>query len=308
MSSPTKSYAVGVFLAVLSAFLWATVHVSTRYLMGNRNSGLDPATLSLVRFTIGGTILFAVGLLNHRGGMFRLARRDFLTILLLSALSFVAMSVFLFWGQRYTTAINSAMIMALSPLLIMLIGTLAGVERPGRRGFLGMAVSLAGCVLVLEVVSASGVNYSLGNLRGDGLILISALAWASGAAVAKKIVGRVGDVIVTAWTMVFAAAMLFVMVLVGGEFPDPAAVSGETWLLVAYLGVFPTALAFYAWNGALRRVSLNTTSILQFLTPITAMLLAWGILREELTVLKVIGAVLILGGVAIGYRREAPKG
>ena len=65
-----------------------------------------------------------------------------------------------------------------------------------------------------------------------------------------------------------------------------------------YLAVFPTALGFYAWNAALGRVSLNLVTIMQYLTPIMTILMAWGLLGESLGLFEIAGAVLVISGIA----------
>lgn len=95
---------LGVFWSFLSAFLWATVYVATRWLMRGEQAKVDPVTLSLLRFSGGGLLLFLICLATTPKSLFALSGRDYLKVALLSQFSFVGMSVFLFWGQRYTTA------------------------------------------------------------------------------------------------------------------------------------------------------------------------------------------------------------
>ena len=51
---------LGVFWSFLSAFLWATVYVATRWLMRGEQAKVDPVTLSLLRFSGGGLLLFLI--------------------------------------------------------------------------------------------------------------------------------------------------------------------------------------------------------------------------------------------------------
>ena len=129
---------LGVFWSFLSAFLWATVYVATRWLMRGEQAKVDPVTLSLLRFSGGGLLLFLICLATTPKSLFALSGRDYLKVALLSQFSFVGMSVFLFWGQRYTTAINSSMIMSSAPVLTILLGLFIGEKISLRQG-IGMA-------------------------------------------------------------------------------------------------------------------------------------------------------------------------
>lgn len=292
----------GIFWSFTSAFLWATVYVSARYLMRGEETKVDPVTLSLLRFSMGGFLLFFLCLLTMGRKLFALPLRDLLKIALLSQFSFVGMSVFLFWGQKYTTAINSSMIMSSSPVLTMLLGWFIGERLTLSKG-IGMAVATTGCMMVIGVIGAHGIGYTGTSLGGDSLVLLSALSWAIGAVLAKKLLsdGK-NELVVTAWSMLFAAASLLLITcfrLKSVVMP----VNGTIWAFVLYLAIFPTALGFFAWNAALSRVSLNLVNIMQYLTPIMTILMAWGILKESLNLFQITGIALVLSGIAFSVLR-----
>ncbi len=300
-----KSYRTGVFWSFLSAFLWATVYVVSRSLMGGERAQVDPVTLSLLRFSIGGTILFGICLATIRQEMFSFSLRDLWSVFLLSLLSVVGMSVFLFWGQRYTSAINSSMIMTCSPVLILLLGFLFG-ERASLLSVMGMAIGTVGCLFVIGVVGADGFGYSMNRFRGDALVLVAAFCWASGAILARRIMKSRHDLAVTAWSMVFASlTLLAINSLRTDDIIMPGSTS--TWLLVLYLAVFPTAIGFYAWNAALKRVSLTLVNVMQYLTPIMTILMAWLLLGERLNAWNITGVVLVLLGVLLSSRNVERK-
>lgn len=287
----------GVFWSFLSAFLWATVYVATRWLMRGEEAKIDPVTLSLLRFGLGGILLFCFCLAGNRKVLFALSKRDYLQVALLSQFSFVGMSVFLFWGQRYTTAINSSMIMSSAPVLTILLGLFIGEKISLRQG-IGMAVGTLGCMMVIGVVTEQGLAYSPASFRGDLLVLVSALSWSIASVYAKKIVTPENDLAVTVWSMLFASLSLLVITcfrLDSVQLPQ----SGAVWGLLLYLAVFPTALGFYAWNAAMGRISLNLVTIMQYLTPIMTILMAWAFLGESLCAFEILGAALVIAG--IGY-------
>ena len=287
----------GVFWSFLSAFLWATVYVATRWLMRGEEAKIDPVTLSLLRFGAGGLLLFVFCLVVNRRALFRLSKRDYLRVAVLSQFSFVGMSVFLFWGQRYTTAVNSSMIMSSAPVLTILLGLFIGEKISLRQG-IGMAVGTLGCMIVIGVVTEQGLTYSPTSFRGDLLVLASALSWSIASVYAKKVVTPENDLAVTVWSMLFASlSLLLINCFRMNEVVLPQ--SGAVWMLLGYLAVFPTALGFYAWNAAMGRISLNLVTIMQYLTPIMTILMAWALLGETLSLFEIFGAVLVIAG--IGY-------
>lgn len=287
----------GVLLSFLSAFLWATVYVATRYIMKGDNGRVDPVTLSLLRFSAGGVILLGICRFTNPRGVFDFSFRDYLKIAGLSLFSFVGMSVFLFWGQQYTTAINSSMIMSSSPVFTMLFGLFIGEKITGRQS-LGMGLCILGCMMVIEVVAADGFHYSRNGFTGDVLVLLSSLSWALAAVLAKKIVTPGNDLAITGWSMISASAALIVIELFRFD-PVVLPTTGAVWTLVIYIALLPTALGFYAWNAALSRISLNVVNVMQYLTPIMTVVLAYGLLGEKLNPVQCLGIALVLGGVAL---------
>lgn len=265
----------------------------------------DPVTLSLLRFSIGGSILFCICLSLYRRELFALKPRDYLAVALLSQFSVVGMSIFIFWGLSYTAAINSSMIMSCSPILIMLFGLFIGNKITGTQ-VAGIIVCTVGCLMVLTT-GQGDLHYSWTALKGDLLVFIAAAFWAVGAILAKRLVTVHHDMAVTAWSMVFASVSLLAINLFRSNYiimPQDA----PGWLLVLYLGIFPTAIGFYAWNAALNRISLHIVNVMQYLTPLLTFVMAWAFLGERVTLLKILGAVMVVGGVAFVSRARRNPG
>ena len=115
-----NSMKIGVFYSFLSAFLWGTTYVCARHLLANHR--VDPLTLSVIRFSLGGFLLLAFGLLFCRKTFIFPRGRDLGSMAILALFGIGGMSVLLFFGQQHTTAINSSLLMQLSPVFILFLG------------------------------------------------------------------------------------------------------------------------------------------------------------------------------------------
>jgi len=190
----------------------------------------------------------------------------------------------------------------------MILGLFIG-ERITARQAAGMALSTFGCMMVIGVVTAGGFRYSPDGFLGDFLVLLASFSWALAAILAKRIVTPGNDLAVTGWSMIFAAAALGVMELFRlDRMVMPT--TGVVWVLTAYIALLPTALGFYAWNAALSRISLNVVNVMQYLTPIITVILAFLLLGETLNPVKLAGIALVLGGVALSAalrRKKTPE-
>ena len=292
----------GVFWSFTSAFLWATTFVCVRHLMANRL--VDPVTLSAIRFLLGGSLLLGMGII-FKQEMFGLARRDYLLLALLGLLGMVGMSTFTFYGQIYTTAINSSLIMQLNPIIILLLGIFIG-ETITRQKVLGITISLIGCLFVMGILSFQGLRFDMGHLRGDLFVLLGALCWALYSIVGKPVVQKLGGYRTTTWTMLLGALELLLL-----RFFIPTPIiwpAGSSWYYIAYLVLLPTAVAFFAWYEAMARIDLALLNVMQYLTPPFTIRLAWLLLGERLNLSKWAGVVICLVGVImVGWPEKDHK-
>ncbi len=291
------SVALGVFFSFVPALVWSSLYVAARYLMNGETPLIDPITLSCLRFATGGGIIFLICLCAYRKALLGIRKAELLRIAFLSLFALTGMSIGLLWAPMYTTATNTAMIMSLSPIFIMLLGTIIG-ERLTWCKILGIIIATVGSALVIKVVTAGGFTYDSSQIAGDLIALGASISWSIGAILGKKMLTPGNDLVVTSWSMLFSSlTILLIIAFRTQEVVIPTTMNA--WLVVSYIIIFPTVIGFCAWNAALSRVSLNVVSVMQYLSPVITMFLAYVMLGESLTWLQAIGAVLALSGVMI---------
>lgn len=267
-----------------------------RYLLAGRS--IDPITLSALRFGIGAVFLLAAGWIWRRRQITAVRWADFARCLTLAMFGIVGMSVFLFFGQQYTGAVNSSIIMQVSPIFITLLGVLIG-ERLSIAGFAGIFISLAGTAMVMNVVGAEGLRVDLGrgNL-GDALVLAGAVCWAVYSVFSKPLVERLGGYSATTWVMA-AGAMELILLRCVWSGPTVWPDEGLKWAVVLYLALFPTAIAFFAWYEAMGLIRLSLLNVMQYLTPVFTVGLAWAFLSERITLWQMAGIGVVLLGIML---------
>jgi len=293
---------LGVFWSFLSALLWSTTFIGSRYLLDTRLT--DPITLSVLRFAIGGAALLLVGLWRYRWSLFAISLADWGRLALLGLFGIVGMSVFLFYGLTSTTATHSVIIMQLSPIMIILLGLFIG-ECVSLQQVAGIVVALVGCALVVGVLTLHGIQITGGNLAGDLLVLASGFCWAVNAILGKKTSERLGGLRTTVWSMILGAVELLLLRLV---LPTQIWPHGTgSWALILYLAIFPTAIAFFAWFESMRLIPLSLLNVMQYLSPPFTILLAWTLLGERIYAEAWFGIPLTLLGVMLVSWEHAPR-
>ena len=187
----------------------------------------------------------------------------------------------------------------------MLLGPALLGERLTAREAVGAALAVAGAVLVV-IDGVPGVTQRLvPHWRGDLLLILSALAYASYSLLGRRVLVRHAAGWVTASSILWGAVAMLPLALgewLAGQRPawTGAAVAGTL-----YLGVVVTALGYLVWNWALRRVEAPRAAIFLCVQPAAGAGLGVGLLDEPLTVFTLVGGGLILGGVLLAFGSAA---
>ncbi|MBU8901101.1 MAG: DMT family transporter [Victivallales bacterium] len=285
----------GLFWALLNSFLWGTTFICSRYLM--KNGSVDAITISLIRFSIGSGILFLLGIVFYRDKIFKVKAKDILELALLGALGVAAVSVLIFAGQKWATAINAALVIELNPIMILFLGLWMG-DKIRKFQYIGISLGLLGCLLAIGIIKPDGINFETHHIKGELVLLAAGLCWACYTVFSKKITKRLGGFVAITWIMLAATVeLLVVRLFVPYDYITPKGT--ETWMVIIYLSIFPTAIAYFAWSEALTKIKLSLLNITQYLTPVFTIILAWILLDESMSLLSIVGACMVLGGVAL---------
>jgi drug/metabolite transporter (DMT)-like permease len=204
-------------------------------------------------------------------------------------------------GLSHTTAANSALLIATTPVLVALLGGLLGVERVTRHVALGIALAFVGLTLV---IAARGVTLSLLTLRGDLLVFASAFCWALYTLGVRALGANVSPLRITTLTMLTGTPGLLLAGAPQLMSMDWRAVGTSGWAGLAFSSVLSIVVGYAIWNASVRAVGSSRTAIYACATPLVAALVSWLLLGERFVALQAAGAALIVGGVLLARRRK----
>jgi drug/metabolite transporter (DMT)-like permease len=292
----TVTRPAGLTLAAVAVtvVLWASAFVAIRS-AGHR---LSPGALALGRLLVGAVVLGLISLVRREGWPRRDAWRG---IAAFGVLWFGVYMVALNWGEREVDAGTAAMIVSVAPVLIAVLGGWLLKEGFPARLLGGIAVSCGGAVVVGICSSASG----RASLLGVMLCLLAAVSSAVSAVVQKPVLGRASALQVT--TFGCAVGAVACLPFSGQLASQLARAPWAAGLSVAYLGVFPTAVAFTTWAYALARTPAGTMGAAVYAVPALTLLMSWGILGEVPRWGALAGGALCIAGVAVSrVRRRKP--
>jgi drug/metabolite transporter (DMT)-like permease len=229
------------------------------------------------------------------------ALRDVPGILLLGLLGVTVYHLALNYGEVTVSAGAASLLVASAPIFTALLATVFLGERLKVWGWLGIGLSFAGVVLV-AMGEGGGFQFSPSAL----LILLSAVSSSIYFVVQKPFFRRYNPLQLTTYT-IWAGTLLLLPFLPGLVRVLPSAPLGPT-LAVAYLGVFPAALAYFTWSYALSRSPASLVAPFLYLIPVFAILTAWIWLGETPLAVSLVGGGLCLAGVVLVNTRGRVAG
>lgn len=301
MSERARDPAGSPALALCGFALVVVAQVSNMILARGLAGAVPPFTLAFFRWSIVAASFAPLVVAAMRGGTLRW-RADGPSIL---ATGFLGM--FLCGGPVYvagitTSAINIALVMALSPVVVLLLSRLLRLESLGRLQWLGMGFALIGALIVVTRGDPRAL-LAIEAAPGDLLVLVAMLGWSGYTLLQTRVAAAAGFL---ARVGVFAAA--------GAAFSLPIAV-WEIWSVpqaafnaravaaYAFAGLVPGAFAYAGFAYLAGRFGSARASISLYLGPVASVLLSLAILGEPPAAMQVVGGILILAGVWAGLRR-----
>lgn len=275
----------GFWLVGLAAILWGTIGVATRgiYALDSTSS----LFVNLGRLAIATPILVVACWRLLGWQMFDIRRRD-LTLMILTGVM-IALSQAAYFAAIRQVGVTIATLLALctSPVIVAGISVLLKLERLTVKLLMALGCAVVGSILLVGVQTELPQNIQNGVLYS----LLCALFYAGMMVGGRFLANGYHSLQITSVSFGAGAVMLLALNLAGGLVVIR---NVEGWLLLAYLGIVPTALAYWLFLAGMRHVSATTASIVALVDPLTAALLAWLLFGETLSASGLIGVVFLV--------------
>jgi len=277
----------------LTMLFWAGNTIAGRAVRDD----IGPFTLAFGRWLVALLILTPF-VVRGAAAQWPLVKRHWPVILFLGLVGVAGFNGFLYAGLRFTTAGNGLLLQALIPGLVMLTGVLAFRDRVSAGQVLGVALSTLGVtVIVFHGDMRAVLQLSLG--YGDALILSGCVAWAVYTACLRL---RPPMSPLHFMYLTFLIATLAMAPLAVQELRAvPIAWSPKVAGVLAYVGIFPSLIAYFLYNGAVTRLGAASAGQTISLMPVFGALLAAQILDERLYRYHAIGMAAILFGIVLTW-------
>jgi drug/metabolite transporter (DMT)-like permease len=278
-------------LLSLASLFWAGNWVVGRAV----RDSMPPVALTFWRWAIAALLLAPIAL-PRMGGKAALLRRHWLLLFLLSFTGVALFQALIYTGLRYTTSVNGVMMNSASPLFIMLAAWLTDRETVTLRQLMGMVVSFAGILVIInrgDLATLSRFSFN----PGDLVVLLAMPTWGVYSVLVRRRPPELDPL-----------ALVFVISLIGAALLAP--IFGlEAWLFatptfswrsiasVLYVACFASIGAYLCWNRGVELVGPNKAGFTIHLLPAFGTMLAVAALGEDVHLFHAVGIATILLGV-----------
>lgn len=295
MVSKNKSFSV-IAVLISIQILFGINFPASKIIVGK----MDPILWSNIRFFLAGVgMLFFTLLLRRKHPKLD---RDFLIPVAVLSIFGMALGQGLFLvGLRYTTSINSAILITCIPILTLLIVVIRKQEELSFNKLVGFVMSFMGVILMRDITS-----FKLGNetLWGDLLVFLAALCFAVYLSYGKKFFMKFDNMWSTTW-MFFISSMAM-GIFNFGKFSSIMSVEYSPLFIscACFSIIGATLLTYFLNNWALKRAPSGSVAIFIYLQPVVAGLIGYFFLKEVITFRMLICSVLILTGLLFSLSKR----
>ena len=284
-----------ILMLIASMLIFGTIGVFRRYIP------VSSAFLAFSRGILGGLCILVFTRMKHKNAGEKLPPRV-LPVLVLSGMLIGINWILLFEAYNHTTVAIATLCYYMQPTIVMLLSPVIFREKLTGRKAVCAAVAILGMVLVSGVIGGSSAGSS--SLKGVLLGLGAALFYSAVVIMNKKIRG-IDAYRKTTVQMLSAGMVMMPYLLLTGGFGTEGLTPAAAVLLLA-VGIVHTGIAYVLYFGSMDGLRVQTVAILSYIDPVSALLFSAFLLREPVTLLNIIGAVMIIGS-AVASELQKPE-
>jgi drug/metabolite transporter (DMT)-like permease len=285
-------------ILIAAVTLWALNYSVMKYGI----TQIAPLALPVIRFGTAGLILLAI-LQRHEGSV-SVRRQDIPRLIVagffgitLSQLSFV-------YALTYTTASDNALLGATAPMVTVVIATIVGLERSTTRHWLAVLIGLLGVVLIV-VGGPAAVLFQSG-LLGDALAFGNVLVSSIAAILIVPLLPRYSVYRILTYEMLIGTLVLLPLALPSILAQDYGRVTLGGWAALGYAIVLTGLVTNLLYYTAVRRIGASRAAVYQYLQAFLGVLFAVLLLREQVTLVQLVGGAIVVGSVVLSRSSRRP--
>jgi drug/metabolite transporter, DME family len=283
----------GILLIALAAISWGTVGVVVKSLYASTT--LSPIAIGFYRLALSvPVLLLALSSLGKKA--FQIKAKDIPVIILMGAMLAAYQLCYFAAIPRVGVAIATLVTLCTAPVIVALMSVLFLKERLETNVITTLVIAIIGTFLLVGFQDASGERVFSGVL----LALGSATGYALVALTSRRL-SNYHPLQPVAFGFTVGAAVLLPFALSTGL---TTSLELSSWLRLLYLGLIPTSLAYVLFTLGMRTTKATVATIVTLLEPLTAVILAFVLFREQLSATAILGGVLLIAAIVLLSKKQ----
>ncbi len=287
----TRGRILGALAVAAAASLWGTLGYFAKILYAQ---GVSFESLVAVRASVGWIAVLGFVLLRRGVRGLRIARRDLVFLVPAGAVGIGVFYLLYFYTVRESTVGTAAILLYSAPAFVVILAWLFLREPLGAPKVLALGLTTSGIFLVVGAYDPTNLEVSPTVLLTG---LLSGLTYGLYAIFGRPVAGHLSPAVVLSYALAFASLLLIPTAL--PTLDTLAGLPAGSYALLFVLSVVHTTLAFALYTFGIRHLGAGRAAIVANVEPVVAGAMGIVLLNEGLTVLKALGALLVLAGAAL---------
>ena len=285
----------------LTATFWGGTFIAGRIIAKD----VGPFSAAFLRFAIASTFLLFLTY-KTEGTIPILTRRQIIPIIFLGMTGIFSYNVFFFKGLRIINAGRASLIIATNPVFISLLAAYFFKEKLHPIKVAGIIISVTGAMIVISRGNLSEiVNVNVG--AGELYIFCCVISWVTFSLIGKAVLSNLSPLVSISYSSLVGTVGLFIPAYFEGILNNILRYSKLAWVSIFYLGFFGTVLGFVWYYQGIKAIGPMKASQFINFVPVSAILLAFFLLKEPITPSLLIGGVFVVMGVYLTNSRSSVK-
>ena len=284
---------------MLTAIFWGGTFIAGRVVAKD----VGPFSASFFRFAIASSFLILI-IWRIDGRLLLPKKRQMVPVILLGLTGVFTYNVFFFKGLKLINAGRASIIIANNPIFIAILSAYFFKEKLNLIKAVGIIISVTGAIIV---ISKGNLNEIVqGNIgRGEIFIFCCVLSWVVYSLIGKVVMADLSPISSVFYSCVIGTFFLFFPACFEGIFNNFHHYPIMAWLGIFYLGIFGTVVGFVWYYEGIKMIGPTKASLFINFVPVSAVILAFMILDEPITLSLFIGTILVCAGVYLTNKKTA---
>jgi len=269
--------------------MWSSLELSGKLLAEQ----MTPYSITAWRFLIGGLVLLPFALRDVAKKEIKVNASSMLKLGLLGILNVVISMLLLQFAIQYGKASLTAVIVSMNPLFVSVFAHLILKERVNKHHVLSLVLGALGLIVIVlgekDILQSTFQNLPFGIV----FAILASITFALYTVLTKKAIASYGNLFTNSFTFLSGAVILTIINMFL-KIDMSFELSLSNVLIILYLGVFVSGIAYILYFNAMEALTAYKTSLYFFLKPALASILAYFFLKEMLSLVQIIGIIFVM--------------